>query len=97
MTTPIDLGNDNTEAAPARQTAAERRALPNFTDVAIATAEKFGVCVRPVTMRSFDPHTGKVEYVASPCKSTVASVCKPCADKARWLRMTQCREGWHAE
>ncbi|MGY1869829.1 replication initiator [Nocardia gipuzkoensis] len=97
MTTPIDLDNDNNEPAPARQTAAERRALPNFTDVALAAAEKFGVCVRPVTMRSFDPKTGKVEYVASPCKSTIASVCKPCADKARWLRMTQCREGWHAE
>jgi hypothetical protein len=97
MTALIDLDNDNNEAAPVRQTAAERRALPNFTDVALAAAEKFGVCVRPVTMRSFDPRTGKVEYVASPCKSTVASVCKPCADKARWLRMTQCREGWHAE
>jgi hypothetical protein len=97
MTTPIDLDTDMPADSPARQTAAERRALPNFTDVAIATAEKFGVCVQPITMRSFDPHTGKVEYVASPCKSTVASVCKPCADKARWLRMTQCREGWHAD
>ncbi|WP_040795707.1 replication initiator [Nocardia higoensis] len=84
-------------AVPARQTAAQRRALPDFTDVAQATAEKFGVCTRPITMRAFDPDTGKVSYVGSPCKSTVASVCKPCADKARWLRMTQCREGWHAE
>ncbi|MFD8246942.1 replication initiator [Nocardia sp. NPDC059691] len=93
---PVDLDN-NDEPATDRQTAAQRRALPNFMDVAEAAAEKFGVCVRPVTMRSFDPRTGKVEYVGSPCKSTVASVCKPCADKARWLRMTQCREGWHAE
>lgn len=80
-----------------RQTAAQRRSLPDFRDVAQATAEKFGVCTRPVSMRVIDPTTGTTSYVASPCKSTVASVCKPCADKARWLRMTQCREGWHAD
>ncbi|MFI2478167.1 replication initiator [Nocardia xishanensis] len=80
-----------------RQTAAQRRSLPDFTDVAEATAEKFGVCVRPVPMLVYNPKTLTEEYIGAPCKSTVASVCKPCADKARWLRMTQCREGWHAD
>ncbi|CRY79952.1 hypothetical protein SAMN05421776_11939 [Nocardia farcinica] len=86
-----------TTEVPPRLTAAQRRALPDFTDVAQATAERFGVCVRPVTMRAVDPMTGQTTYLAAPCKSTIASVCKPCADRARWLRMTQCREGWHAD
>ncbi|MEV6340571.1 replication initiator [Nocardia vinacea] len=96
MTNPVDLDADNSAPAASRQTAAQRRALPDFTDIAQAAAEKFGVCLRPITMRSINPATGKTEYVGSPCKATIASVCKPCADKARWLRMTQCREGWHA-
>jgi hypothetical protein len=86
-----------TEEPKVRETAADRRALPNLYEVAVAAAEKFGVCVRPVTMRVEDPKTGTVSYVGSPCKATIESVCKPCADKARYLRITQCREGWHAE
>ncbi|WP_216905905.1 helitron helicase-like domain-containing protein [Nocardia noduli] len=92
----VNLDTD-TDTAPVRQTAAQRRALPDFTDIAHAAAEEFGVCVRPITMASVDPITGKTEYLGSPCKATIASVCKPCADKARWLRITQGREGWHVE
>ncbi|WP_405177738.1 hypothetical protein [Nocardia sp. NBC_01377] len=72
----VNLDTD-TETAPVRQTAAHRRALPDFTDIAAAAAEEFGVCVRPITMASVDPITGKTEYVGSPCKATIASVCKP--------------------
>ena len=32
-----------------------------------------------------------------PCGSTREAVCPPCADKARGLRMQQCREGWHRD
>ncbi|MCE5291304.1 MAG: replication initiator protein, partial [Nocardiaceae bacterium] len=32
-----------------------------------------------------------------PCGNTIESVCPTCARKAKVLRMTQCREGWHAE
>ncbi|WP_228793050.1 helitron helicase-like domain-containing protein [Nocardia cyriacigeorgica] len=82
---------------PLRQTAAERRVLPDFRDVAEATAEKFDVCKRPIPMRVEDPKTLTVSYVAAPCKSTIESVCPACAKQARYLRMTQCREGWHLD
>jgi hypothetical protein len=44
-----------------------------------------------------DTDTGELRYVAVPCGSTIESVCGPCARKARALRMTQCREGWHLD
>jgi hypothetical protein len=37
------------------------------------------------------------QLVVIPCGSTQASKCRSCADKARRLRMAQCREGWHLE
>nr|WP_157527486.1 replication initiator [Kibdelosporangium sp. MJ126-NF4] len=69
--------------------------VPLAADVVKATAEQHGVCVRPFTMEVGDTDTGELRYVAVPCGSTVESVCKPCAMKARALRITQCREGWH--
>ncbi|MGK8508194.1 replication initiator [Nocardia asiatica] len=86
-----------TEVVPVRQTAAERRALPDFRDVAEALADEEKVCRRPVPMRVENPRTFEVSYVGAPCKSTVASVCPACAAQARYLRMTQCREGWHLD
>ncbi|MEU7769651.1 replication initiator, partial [Nocardia sp. NPDC049190] len=83
------------DGATARQTAAERRALPDFRDVADALADEHHVCRRPVPMRVEDPKTLQVTYVGSPCKATIESVCPACAAKARFLRMTQCHEGWH--
>src|SRR4051812_21046645 len=77
------------------QTRAERMRQPLASDVIAATAEQHGVCVRPFTMEVGDLDTGELRYVAVPCGSTVESVCGPCARKARALRMTQCREGWH--
>ncbi|MGH8882147.1 MAG: replication initiator, partial [Stackebrandtia sp.] len=38
-----------------------------------------------------------VDVVPVPCGSTREDQCRPCADKARRLRMVQCREGWHLE
>jgi hypothetical protein len=68
---------------------------PLAADVVAAVADQHGVCIRPFTMEVGDPHTGELRYVPLPCGSTVESVCGPCARKARALRMTQCREGWH--
>ncbi|MFI2228948.1 replication initiator [Nocardia testacea] len=80
-----------------RQTAAQRRSLPDFRDVAEELAAQEHICVRPIPMLAYDPKTLTEEYVAAPCKSTVASVCPACAEKARFLRITQCREGWHLD
>ena len=77
------------------QTRAERMKQPLAIDVVTATAEKYGVCVRPFTMEVGDLDTGELRHVAVPCGSTVESVCGPCARKARALRIAQCREGWH--
>ena len=62
-----------------------------------AAAESHGVCVRPILQELVDTLTGSTSTVALPCGSTRANVCRPCADKARRLRMQQCREGWHRE
>lgn len=77
------------------ETRADRMRQPIALDVAKAAAEKYGVCVRPFTMEVEDRATYEVRYVVVPCGSTVASVCAPCAKKAKALRMAQCREGWH--
>jgi hypothetical protein len=69
--------------------------VPLAADVVKAAAEQHGVCIRPFTMEVGDPETGELRYVAVPCGSTIESVCRPCAKKARALRITQCREGWH--
>ncbi|WP_328411932.1 replication initiator [Nocardia sp. NBC_00403] len=78
-----------------RETAAQRRALPNLFEVAQAAAEQYDVCKRPIPMRVEDPRTGTVTYEPSPCKSTIESVCRACAQANRALRIAQCREGWH--
>lgn len=86
-----------TDEAPVRETAADRRAKPSFLEVAQATAEKFGICKRPVPMRVYDPKTVTESYIATPCKATVASTCPSCAENARQLRTTQCYDGWHLD
>jgi hypothetical protein len=60
-------------------------------------AVQAGVCVRPVVRELLDTATGESTRVAIPCGSTLASKCPTCADKARRLRIQQCREGWHLE
>lgn len=60
-----------------------------------SAADTVGVCRRPLLRRVTDRATGEVTSVPIPCGSTRAKVCPACADKARRLRMQQCREGWH--
>jgi hypothetical protein len=80
-----------------RMTRAQRAALPLTTEVAQALAEQHGVCIRPLAMRRIDTTTGRVEVVPVPCGSTREDQCPPCAEKARRLRMAQCRQGWHLD
>ena len=60
-------------------------------------ADSEGVCVRPVVAKVYDTVSRTQQLVVIPCGSTQASKCRACADKARRLRMAQCREGWHLE
>jgi hypothetical protein len=78
-------------------TRAQRATLPLTADVARALAEQHGVCIRPLAMRRIETTTGRVEIVPVPCGSTREDQCRPCAEKARRLRMLQCRQGWHLE
>jgi hypothetical protein len=71
--------------------------LPVAAEVVQVLAEQHGVCVRPLAMRRIDTTTGRVDVVPVACGSTREDQCRPCADKARRLRMAQCREGWHLE
>jgi hypothetical protein len=61
----------------------------------LAVAAK--VCVRPVLLRCTDTETGTTATVPIRCGSTAERVCPSCADRARRLRMQQCREGWHRD
>jgi hypothetical protein len=79
----------------ARITRAQRETLPVSADVAQVLAEQHGVCIRPLAMRRIDISTGRIDIVPVPCGSTRQGQCPPCADKARRLRMAQCRQGWH--
>ena len=44
-----------------------------------------------------DTETGESALVPIPCQATLASICPSCAERARRLRMQQCREGWHLD
>ena len=71
--------------------------MPLARDSIRKIAEAVGGCLRPVQLRRTDTLTGQVEQVMKPCGATLASVCPPCADRAKMLRVIQCREGWHLE
>jgi hypothetical protein len=58
-------------------------------------AASYGICCRPIVNKVTDTTTGRTELVVIPCGATQARVCPACADKARRLRIQQCREGWH--
>src|SRR5918997_2755523 len=88
---------DPTAMDAGRMTRAQRAVLPLSADVAQVLAEQHGVCIRPLAMRRIDTSTGRVEIVPVPCGCTRQDQCPPCADKARRLRMVQCREGWHLD
>ncbi|MFC5994299.1 replication initiator [Pseudonocardia hispaniensis] len=80
-----------------RLTRAQKALLALSDEVARQLAEDHGVCVRPLAMRRIDLTSGRVDVVPVPCGSTREDRCRPCADKARRLRMVQCRQGWHLE
>jgi hypothetical protein len=50
-----------------------------------------------VQLRRTDTVTGETISVVVPCGATLASICPPCAERAKTLRAAQCREGWHLE
>src|SRR5581483_9894365 len=86
-----------TTVDPGSMTRAQRAALPLSADVAQVLAEQHGVCVRPLAMRRIDTTTGRIDIIPVPCGSIRDDHCRPCADKARRLRMAQCRQGWHLD
>ncbi|WP_433540705.1 replication initiator [Streptosporangium sandarakinum] len=71
--------------------------MPLALDVAIEVAKLNGVCIRPIEMRRQDIVTGREETFDIPCGATQEAKCPPCAKRNRYLRMAQCREGWHLE
>jgi hypothetical protein len=78
-------------------TRAERARMPRARQVVEAVAVDHGVCIRPVAVRRIDVETGEAAIIDVPCGATLAAKCPSCAERAKRLRMAQCREGWHAE
>src|ERR671916_3460138 len=56
-----------------------------------------GVCARPVISHVTDLESGERRVVPISCGSTREDKCAPCADRAKRLRIQQCREGWHLD
>ncbi len=73
----------------------QRARMPLAKDVVEAVAISHGVCIRPISMKTVNDRTGEVTFLDVPCGATLASKCPSCAERARRLRMHQCREGWH--
>ncbi len=86
-----------TQAGERRGTRAERLAMPLARNVVKDLAAEHGACLRPVQLRRTEVTSGWVEQVLVPCGHTLASVCPPCAERAKTLRAAQCREGWHLD
>ncbi|GGK60989.1 hypothetical protein Ppa06_25110 [Planomonospora parontospora subsp. parontospora] len=76
---------------------AQRQRMPVALDVAVEIAKHNGVCIRPIVLRRLDVRTGHSEDVNVPCGATREAKCPPCAKRNRYLRMAQCREGWHLD
>ena len=74
---------------------AARRLIPLAADVVKDMANEYGVCLRPVGLRRTDLATGQTEIIDVPCGATREDKCPSCAKRARRLRKTQIREGWH--
>jgi hypothetical protein len=72
-------------------------AMPLARQVVEAVAVQESVCVRPVAMRRVNVDTGETTIIPAPCGATLASKCPPCAERARRLRMAQCKAGWHLD
>jgi len=76
---------------------AARMAQPTARDAVRSVAVNHGACLRPVQLRRTNTATDQVDQVLVPCGATLASVCPPCAERAKNLRASQCREGWHLD
>ncbi len=74
---------------------AARLRLPMSVSVLKEMCAEYGVCLRPISLRRTDLHTGQTELIDIPCGATREDKCQPCAKRARRLRQTQIREGWH--
>jgi len=81
----------------ARITRGERARMPLARDVVLAAAVEHGVCIRPLPVRRIDTVTAEATVIPVPCGATLAAKCPSCAERARRLRMAQCREGWHLD
>jgi hypothetical protein len=81
----------------ARTTRAQRLAMPLARNVVKDVAIEHGACIRPIQLRRTDTTTGHAEPVLIPCGHTLATICPGCAERAKNLRATQCREGWHLD
>ncbi|GGQ78524.1 replication initiator [Couchioplanes azureus] len=87
------LATPNSEPRPGSRAA--RLALPLSAHVLKDICAKYGVCLRPVSLRRTCLHTGLTELIDIPCGATREDKCAPCAKRARRLRQVQIREGWH--
>ena len=64
-------------------TRAERMAMPLARDSIRKIAEAVGGCLRPIQLRRTDTVTGQTEQIMKPCGATLASICPPCAERAK--------------
>ena len=58
---------------------AARLGLPMSVTVLKEMCAEYGVCLRPVSLRRTDLHTGQTELIDIPCGSTREDKCGPCA------------------
>jgi hypothetical protein len=79
------------------RTRAERLAMPLARTALLEVTEAAGGCTRPIQMRRTDLATGQVDHQMIPCRATLETLCRPCADRAKSLRAEQCRDGWHLD
>ena len=80
-----------------RTTRVQRMAMPLARQVVRDLAVEHGACIRPIQLRRTNLDTGEMGQVLVPCGHTLGHVCPSCAERARSLRASQCREGWHLE
>ena len=78
-------------------TRAERLATPLAREALRQVTADRGGCIRPTQLRRTDTTTGERTTVLVPCGSTMEAICPACARRAKNLRATQCREGWHLD
>ncbi len=95
--TPSTPPSADTDRTSSRLSRIERAKQPHARQVMEAVALHHGVCVRPVAMRKTNLATGETNVVALPCGATKTVKCPPCAERAKQLRIQQCREGWHLD